>query len=265
MKKNYPFDPSIKHHLAIAFGLAVWIFVFLYFTEPLDVHEFGPREKLIYLPFYGLTGAIAYMLTLPWQNMLLRQNKGKWSLKNELLFFLIFIGIALVVTRSVYLYIIVSGEPNPYTLDYFILDLYIPAILTILPIVLAGRWAFGKYKQKKAEDKKIEIPGDGTYEGLRLLLVDLISIKADDNYIEVSYLENGSLKKQLIRNRLSAITKALPELLQTHRSHSVNPYHFQQWKTENGKLFIILSSQIKVPVSKTFTSEVKARIHSATK
>ncbi|MEM7087094.1 MAG: LytTR family DNA-binding domain-containing protein [Bacteroidota bacterium] len=265
MIKNYPFDPSVKHHFAIAFGLAVWIFVFLYFTEPLDVHEFGPKEKLIYLPFYGLTGAVSYILALPLQSLLLGQNEGKWTWQKELSFFLIFIGIALIVTRGVYLYIIVRGEPNPHTLDYFILDIYIPAILTILPIVIAGRWAFGKYKQKTAEDKKIEIPGDGTYEGLRLLLVDLIAIRADDNYIEVSYLENNCLKKQLIRNRLSAITKALPELLQTHRSHSINPYHFLQWKSENGKLFIILSFQIKVPVSKTFSSEVKARINSATK
>jgi DNA-binding LytR/AlgR family response regulator len=159
----------------------------------------------------------------------------------------------------------VLGEPNPYTLSYFILDIYIPVILTILPIVLAGRWAFGKYKQKKMENKKIEIPGDGTYEGLRLLFIDLIVIKADDNYIEVSYLENKMLKKQLIRNRLSVITQAFPELLQTHRSYSINPYHFQQWKTESSKLFIILPFEITVPVSKTFTSEVKSRINSATK
>ena len=265
MNKSYPFDPSIKHHLAIALGLAIWIFVFLYFTEPLDVHEFGAQEKLMYLPFYGLTGAIAYVLTLPVQKILLRRNKGEWSFQSELLFFLVFIGIAFIVTRSLYLYVIVRGEPNPHTLDYFLLDIYFPAILTILPIVLAGRWAFGKYKQKKAEDKKIEIPGDGTYEGLRLLMLDLIAIKADDNYIEVSYLENNALKKQLIRNRLSIVTKALPELLQTHRSHFINPFHFQQWKTENGKLFIILPFEIKVPVSKTFTSEVKARINSTTK
>jgi len=265
LNKSYPFDPSLKHHLAIAFGLAVWIFVFLYFTEPLDVHEFRAQEKLIYLPFYGLTGAISYIITLPFQRWLLHRNNGKWSLRNELFFFLVFIGIALVVTRSVYLYIIVWGEPNPYTLSYFIFDIYAPAILTILPIVLAGRWAFGKYKQKKLEDKKIEIPGDGTYEGLRLLFIDLIAIKADDNYIEVSYLENKTLKKQLIRNRLSVVTLAFPELLQTHRSYSINPYHFQQWKTENSKLFIILPFDIKVPVSKTFTSEVKSRVNSATK
>ena len=265
MNKSYPFDPSLKHHLAIAFGLAIWIFVFLYFTEPLDVHEFGTQEKLIYLPFYGLTGAISYIITLPFQRWLLQRSNGNWSLSNELFFFLVFIGIALIVTRSVYLYIIVLGEPNPYTLSYFILDIYIPVILTILPIVLAGRWAFGKYKQKKMEDKKIEIPGDGTYEGLRLLFIDLIVIKADDNYIEVSYLENKMLKKQLIRNRLSVVTQAFPDLLQTHRSYSINPYHFQQWKTENSKLFIILPFEIIVPVSKTFTSEVKSRINSATK
>ena len=265
MKIKFPFDPSLKHHIAIALGLAVWIFVFLYFTEPLDVHEFGDREKLLYLPFYGLTGALAYVITLPFQYIRFRRKNKTWSLLSEVLFFAVFIFVALIITRSVYLYIIVAGEPNPYPLRYYIMDLYLPAILTILPIVIAGRWAFGKYLQKKIEDKKIEIPGEGTYEGLRLLATDLIAVKADDNYIEVTYFSSGNPKKQLIRNRLSVVTEAIPELLQTHRSFSVNPFHFQQWKTENSKLHIILSAGMEVPVSKTYAAAVKDRIHSATK
>ena len=68
LNKKYPFDPSIKHHLIIALGLAIWIFMFLYFTEPLDVSEFQKSEKLIYLPLYGLLGAFCYLVFLPIQN-----------------------------------------------------------------------------------------------------------------------------------------------------------------------------------------------------
>ncbi|MBL4662920.1 MAG: LytTR family transcriptional regulator [Flavobacteriaceae bacterium] len=265
LKKIYPFDPSLKHHIIIALGLAIWIFVFLYFTEPLSVNELGSQEKLIYLPFYGIAGALAYLMMMPFQYWLFRRNENEWHIQSELLFFLLFISFALVVTRSVYLYVIVPGEANPYDLSYFISNIYFPAILTIVPIVLAGRWAFGKYKNKKLEDQKIEIEGEGAYEGLRLLLTDLIVIKADDNYIEVSYLHNNLLKKQLIRNRLSTVTQAFPDLLQTHRSYLINPYHFRQWKTTNGKVTVLLQNEIEVPVSKTFLSTVKERIHSTTK
>jgi hypothetical protein len=66
--KKHPFDPSVKHHLISALGLAIWIFVFLYFTEPLDISEFSSSEKLIYLPLYGVISAFCYFVFLPIQN-----------------------------------------------------------------------------------------------------------------------------------------------------------------------------------------------------
>ncbi|WP_299441027.1 LytTR family DNA-binding domain-containing protein [uncultured Aquimarina sp.] len=265
MDIKFPFDPSIKHHLLIALGLAIWIFVFLYFTEPLDVHEFNQTEKLIYLPFYGLVGSICYIFIIPVQNILFKRNKNQWSLIHEIAFLSSFIIFGLLLSRSFYLYIVMQGEPNPYTLWYHIKSIYLPAVITILPIVMIGRWSFGKYKDKKLEDIKIEINGTGNYENLRLFFNDLLCIQSSDNYIEISYLENKLLKKQLIRNKLSTIAIDFPKLLQTHRSFLINPYHFKQWKTEKGKIILLLEHNIEVPVSKTFQLQVEERFNSATK
>jgi|TARA_R100000479_G_scaffold70100_3_gene33810 hypothetical protein len=260
LTKPFPFDPLLKHHILIALGLAVWIFLFLTLTEPLDTNELGAMEKLLYLPLYGLAGAIAYLLILPLQTFLYKTNNKIWMLWSELLFFSLMFLFGLLLSRTIYLYIVVPGEQNPYSLYYFFTAIYIPAIITILPILAIGRWAFGRYAEKKLEDQKIEIEGEGTYEGLRLQLNDLISIKSDDNYIEVSFLNNGSLKKQLIRNKLSSIETAIPELMRTHRSHLINPEHFQQFKMISGKLNLILSSENIVPVSKTYAAIVKENL-----
>ncbi|MDT0554951.1 LytTR family DNA-binding domain-containing protein [Patiriisocius hiemis] len=265
MKYKYPFDYAVKNHILIGVGLAIWIFVFLYFTEPLDVHEFGATEKLIYLPIYGLVGALAYLIILPFQSFLYRSNRENWFIQSEFLFTLLFVVFGLLVTRSVYLYVIIAGEPNPYSLWYFITSIFLPAISTILPIVLIGRFALGKYREKKIEDSKIEITGDGTYEGLRLEFKELIAVKADDNYVEVFFEQGAVLKKQLIRNKLSVVAHELPELLKTHRSYLVNPIHFRQWNNQNGKLSMYLSHEIEVPVSRTFTTSVKEAIQLATK
>ena len=72
------------------------------------------------------------------------------------------------------------------------------------------------------------------------------------------------MKKTLIRNKLSIIDAEFPELLRAHRSYLINPYHFQQWKTENGKLSVILNHSIEVPISKTYQPAIKATINSAT-
>ena len=264
MNKKYPFDPSIKHHLIIAISLAIWIFVFLYFTEPFDVNVFSDSEKLIYLPLYGVLGAICYVLFLPVQHLLYLKNNKNWFVKTELLFFLIFIFIGIIATRLFYLYVIVPGEPFPHDLSYQLKTIILPVFATILPIILFGRFAFGKYKNKKTEAQKIEIKGQGNYEGLRLYLNDVICIQSSDNYIEVFYILGDDLKKSLIRNKLSIITAEFPQLLRTHRSFLINPHHFVQWKTENSKLFTLLSHHIEVPVSRTYQNEVKLVLNSTT-
>ena len=263
--KKYPFDASIRHHLLLGLALALWIFVFLYFTEPLDVNEFNNYEKLIYLPVYGLIGALCYVIMLPLQNYLYKRLEKQWSLKEEVLFNLAFIVFAFVLARTYYIHVIVYGESNPYSLWYYTTSIFLPAIVTILPIVLIGRWALGKYKNKRLEDAKIEIQGEGNYESLRLVFNDLICVQSSDNYVEVSFLDNNTLKKQLIRNKLSVIETSFPELLRTHRSFLINPYHFQSWKTENGKLGVIASNDIFIPISKTYAPAVKMALNSTTK
>lgn len=264
MKRLYPFDPLLKHHILIGLLLAVWIFIFLYFTEPLDVNEFNNDEKLLFLPGYGLLGGICYLMFLPFQYYLYKRTEHKWPLINEIIFLVFFSVISIVIARIYYLYIIVIGEQNPYTLGYMLRAIYLPALATILPIIIVGRFAFGKYHEKRLEDQKIEIQGEGNYEGLRLQLNDIISIQSSDNYIEVFYLSGHQLKKTLIRNKLSTIDDEFPELLRAHRSYLVNPFHFRQWKTENGKLIICLNHDVEVPVSKTYQKDIKAAIQFAT-
>ncbi|TXD56393.1 hypothetical protein ES044_16860 [Polaribacter sp. IC066] len=88
-----------------------------------------------------------------------------------------------------YVYVIMENDRNPYKLC-FILKSILPAIATIIPIIIFRRFAFGTYKNKQTEAKKIEIKGDGNYEGLRLFLNDIVSIHSSDNYVEVFYISN---------------------------------------------------------------------------
>ncbi|MDN3493771.1 LytTR family DNA-binding domain-containing protein [Winogradskyella bathintestinalis] len=264
MKRLYPFDPLLKHHVVISLLLGIWIFVFLYFTEPLDVNELPNNEKLIFLPGYGLVAAFCYLLFLPFQYYLYHRFEKQWKVISELAFIITFSVVTIIISRCYYLFVVVANEPNPYSLGYMLTTIFFPALATILPIILIGRFGFGKYYEKRLEDQKVEIKGEGNYEGLRLQLNEIISIQSSDNYIEVFYLSGTNLKKTLIRNKLSVIANEFPELLRAHRSYLINPFHFQQWKTENGKLFVILNHQIEVPISKTYQKDIKMTINSAT-
>ncbi|APY07119.1 transcriptional regulator [Winogradskyella sp. J14-2] len=264
LKTPYPFDPSLKHHAIIGLLLALWIFVFLFFSEPLDVNQFSFKEKLTYLPGYGMVGGFCYLIFLPFQRFLHKSLYSCWTILNEIVFLLSFCVLAITIARLYYLYIIMANERYPYTLGYMLKTILLPAAATILPIITVARYAFGKYYEKQLNNQKIEIKGSGNYEGLRLHFNDIVGIKSSDNYIEVQYLSGNALKKTLIRNKLSVIDKEFPKLIRTHRSHLINPYHFRQWKTDNGKYILILSHDIKTPVSKTYLQDVKSILDSTT-
>ena len=264
MKYTYPFDPLLKHHIYIALGLAVWIFLFLYATEPIDVGELSDYEKVLYLPIYAVIATLTYLCLIPIQNMLYNNNKQQWTYTYEFVFLIAFAAIAMIFSRLLYLYVIVYEQPNPYSLWYYITSIFIPAFIVILPVLCIGRLAFGKYHNKQLNHQKIEIKGEGNYEGLRIQLNDVVSIQSSNNYVEIFYVVHNELKKTLIRNKLSVIDKEFKELLRTHRSYLINPFHFQQWKTKNGKHFLILNYNIEVPISKTYLEPIKASLNSTT-
>jgi hypothetical protein len=46
-----------------------------------------------------------------------------------------------------------ANEINSYDLWYMLKSIFLPAIATILPIIIFGRFAFGKYKNKQKPKK----------------------------------------------------------------------------------------------------------------
>ncbi|GAA4969387.1 LytTR family DNA-binding domain-containing protein [Algibacter aquimarinus] len=69
----------------------------------------------------------------------------------------------------------------------------------------------------------------------------------------------------MIRNKLSVIDNEFSELIRIHRSYLINPFHFQTWKTQNGKHLLVLSNNIETPVSKTYLEATKEVLNFTTK
>ncbi|RXG26899.1 LytTR family DNA-binding domain-containing protein [Leeuwenhoekiella marinoflava] len=264
MKGKYPFDPVLKRHFIIALGLFLWIFLFLFFTEPLDVGELQFKEKLVFLPIYSLVASAGYLVLLPLQSWLYAYHAKSWKLSSELLMLLAFSLLGLVLVRMVYLFVVIPYEPNPYSLSYFITAIYIPALLVVLPIIAAGRYGLGRYLEKRKEAQKITIAGSGNYEGFRLVWNQLIMITSADNYVEVIYTEDNRVKKHLIRNTLSAVASDLPQLLRVHRSFLINPDQYKYVNSENGKFKITMIHDLQCSVSNTYLPEVKAALNFTT-
>lgn len=84
---------------------------------------------------------------------------------------------------------------------------------------------------------------------------DVLFISAADNYVEVYYLENGSVRKTLIRNSLKNVESMLvhkPDFFRCHRSFLVNLHNIQKVEgNARGYLLHLFPGLPAIPVSRT--------------
>jgi hypothetical protein len=238
-----PLNTSIKHHTIVALIISLWLVFFLVIIAPFDAGDLDFKIRLLILPLYGVISFLTYMLIIPLQNLIYRQFK-KWTILLEAAFIIVFNAIQIMASYAYYKTEIVNGE---YNFETFVLYVYLPIGLIILPIILFSRWFLNKKTPTKAENTII-LKGDNKLDVLKIAPEDLICISSADNYVEVSYLINGKLQKKLLRNTLKGMQNDLPNLLKVHRSHLINPSHFKEW---NGSSSIVLT-EIEVPVSKNY-------------
>lgn len=261
LKKNYPFDASNKHHFFIAIAFSIWVFLFLFLIKPLTVNELSIYQQWLYLPIYSIISGASYASVIYIQNRIYNAQNKQWYLGSELILLSSFSVFTCISIWLFYRYIVTITEPTSFSLFFW--DIYLPALLIILPLIGVSRYFVGKYQ--RITDPKIILKGEGNYENIQLFLKDLLYIQSSNNYIEVFFIENNKVKTAVLRNKLSKIESLHPNLIRVHRSYLINPIQYQQWTVEKGKHILVLNYSVKVPVSKTYISKVKLHLNFAPK
>lgn len=85
----------------------------------------------------------------------------------------------------------------------------------------------------------------------------LLYIRAAENYLDIFYLDNGTVRKYQLRNSMKSIESLCSKygLVRAHRSYYVNPSHITLLKKDsNGLFFAELDSGAteQIPVSKKY-------------
>jgi len=242
-------NTSYKAQSMVGLGLGIWLTVFLIFISPFDVSDLTFEAKLILLPPYGVLVFGAYMLCVFFQNKLF-QHLGFWNLKLELLFFVVLYVITLLFCFPYYKSDLVNGT---YTLWEYVIGIYVPILALISVFVIVGRMYINRLQIRK-DSNKIVLKGDNKSDVLKVDPATIVCISSTQNYVEVYYLLNNSLKKALLRTTLKSITAQLLDLKQVHRSHFVNPSHIVKWIDGN----TIQVNELKISVSKKYKEELKS-------
>ncbi|OBQ51967.1 LytTR family transcriptional regulator [Tamlana sp. s12] len=109
----------------------------------------------------------------------------------------------------------------------------------------------------------IHIKNENDQVELTVDILDVVFLKSDNQYVKVNYLKDEQLETQLIRTRLKSILDAYPNkgLLRAHRSYIVNQHFAERLERRGSKQFLTLQvNQLRVPVSNSYLSDIKAAI-----
>lgn len=256
MNKDYPLHRKKSVHLWVAMTLSIWVYVFLFFSEPFDINRFSQNEKIWLLPCFGLLAGISYYIPLFYQYKILNK-KNHWNIKNEITFVGLVVFIGAFFFYFFYKNFVAEYEPGTYNFFDYLKKVYLPAIVIILPLLMISRYIIAKYSEGKSSNSKILIKGKGQYDFIKLELEDLLFVQSSNNYIDVYFLEHKTLQKKVIRSTIAEVAMLLPNLVKIHRSFLINPSHFKQFKTENKKWFVDVGHGFVLPVSRGLQNSVK--------
>lgn len=245
-------NPSVKHHVRIGVLASIWILIFALFVRPFE-HGNMDEEIWAYVSIgFSLSVFLCYGFISIIQQYIY-QKLAKWNTELEAGILFLFFLFYLLATYVVYKSTLVKG---PYQFfDFFSkIILNIAVILTPL-LMLARRYSLTFLPDHKAlQHELITIKGENKLDILKINKQDLVCVSNAQNYVEVFFLEKGKLKTKILRSSLKKIQEELNFLMQVHRSHLINPAHFQAWKNRN----TISLTQIELPISSTYREQILA-------
>ena len=189
--------------------------------------------------------------------------------------FILWVAVETIVMASVYtLYAVLSnGEPSDFlrlwknTVINTVLVLFIPYVIFIIYV----SWR-EKDRQLRQITERLENGESPTASGLIPLYNDkgelqvtvkkenLILLESADNYVCVWYMNNGTVKKIMIRNTMKCMARDLEgsSIVRCHRSYMVNLDHVKVMRRQNTGITIELgiAGIPDIPISKTYCDSV---------
>lgn len=237
-------------------GLSVAIFLILY--QPFGTYDFTSTTKYWFLTGYGLIAFISVFFS--W----IIASKY-WALESFAAVTLVIIASALMSTALSFIYKQWYFEAL-ISLKQFLG--YLPFSLMTLPLPLGIILGLEYKTRPMPSNLSFRLNDSNDREFIQFKAEELLVIKAADNYIEVSHVNNGAIQVELLRLSLVAAKQQLmehPEIMQCHRSYLVNMSQVSHGNgTKQAFSLLLRNSDLKVPVSRKHLTEVQNKLGNVT-
>ncbi len=231
---NKPYDllEINKFKILYSFGGALFFFLFLYIFEPFGLYNLSGLYKLKIISSFVLAGLTISSVHVFWlQDKIIKT----YNLRNTLLW-TTWIVLLTSISTSV-INDIAFNNGHFYFLNFiFFLGVIFGIIIVPMLILILWHYIHTLKKQIKISgqlNKKIQEKGEALddsetilfeasnkRENISLPLYNFLYIKSADNYIDVYYKGETSIKHNLLRNTLNEIEKKFVSNKNIQRCHS---------------------------------------------
>lgn len=269
-KNDFSFYSTPGYRLALCISITAFFYIFLVFFLPFGVDNYNPNHKYTFrflLEIFNF--AIGVFVFSIFNEFVLRPFLVQTaSLINIVIWSAWTLVLLGTVTFFIYNYL---GNWHDFLLNSYIGFLINTAAVLIFPLV--GTFFVFRYRSLQHQinhilttkptfvdaDQLVDFKGQGSSDQITLAVSRFLYGKAQNNYVELYYLEERQLKKFLIRSSLQNLVNSLDTvaIVRCHRSYLVNLLAVKAIKGANQEMTLFLeSSNIAVPVSKSYKESV---------
>jgi hypothetical protein len=255
---------------------SVSVFLFILFFQPFPLEFQVFNDRLLYVTGFGVITFILSYLNFKIFPVLIPVLFKTDESESGPPFFSGFIYLALMITAFCF-YVRYVG--NTQLSIYILLKLALICIfpLLILMVIQKNKLQEGiirilreqnKFYQSELEQtdktrkqKTVDIFSANRSEKLSVRNSDIMFIRSADNYIEVTYLEEDTVQKKLLRNTLKNIEIELDEFgsfIRCHRTAIINTGYIEKLiRRYSGYALKISNIDEKIPVSRQYLMQIK--------
>jgi hypothetical protein len=281
LKKPHPFIFNWSS-LFIPFIITLLV---LFVFKPFGFSEYGIQELILWSLIFGTIASFCVWLVVKGMKFFFRSftNEETWTVGKAILLYFIVIHFIAITVFVIFWLQTKMGIWNLFQIVY--LRTILISLIPVVILVLYEQFHHQKLKAKEAmqlnellmqtsikdtekeiqdnKDQRVVIKGDNEKAAFQIEKNNIIYVKSEANYVEVFYMINGEIKKELVRNSLKSIELQLNDdfFFRSHKSYLINLNHILKAEGNARSLSIIIApSNIKIPVSRSCSKELLERI-----
>lgn len=275
---------QVKAEAGLSVGISLGIYLFILFFQPFPFKNPELNDNLVLVA--GLAAIVFFFIMLS-RDIIPVVFEKQENTENEMVFPQ-YAGSLLMLVLSTTAFAFYLRYVAGIEITFFIM-FKVLLICLAPPVILRYYDIMNELKnrqeelilEKKGLQKKVEqfgmdvlqktivINSENKSENISLPAKDLVLIRSADNYAEIFFLEEGQIKRTLLRNTLKDIENQLsvfPNFVRCHRAFIVNSIYVERMEKSFGNHFLLIKGfDEKIPVSRVYLLKIKEFVTSSPK